>query len=49
MGSGYLSRDKASPLVLTAMIKGRNSWVEVGNIFVETQIFAFSHSLGPLP
>jgi hypothetical protein len=46
MGSGYWLRDKASPSVLMAIIIGRNSWVEVGNIFVETQIFAFSHSLG---
>jgi hypothetical protein len=32
--------------VLPASANGRNSWVEVRNIFCETQIFAFSHGLG---
>ena len=48
MGSGYWLTDKASPPVLPATANGLNSRVEVGNIFVETQIFAFLHSLGRL-
>ena len=32
--------------MLPAIVNGGNSRVEVGNIFSETQIFAFLHSLG---
>jgi hypothetical protein len=32
--------------VLPAIANGRTSWVEVGNIFGETRIFAFLHGLG---
>jgi hypothetical protein len=46
VGSEYWLRDKASPLVLATIANGCNSSVEVGNIFCETRILAFSHSLG---
>jgi hypothetical protein len=31
-----------------AIANSANSWVEVGNIFGEAQIFTFSHSAGRL-
>ena len=46
MESGHWLRDKTQPPVLSAIENSRNSWVEVGNIFCETHIFAFLHSLG---
>lgn len=45
VGSGYWLRVEASPSVFSAMANGCNPSIEVGNIFCETRILAFSHSL----